>query len=128
MNTESRTGILAQHAAFGDKATEYARTNSLRAAAVDGCGEELPLDVKYADDTAAIRCCTDDACTTPGAADDTCNLYDSATFHDANAVCDNMGMRLCTHAEMGVGSKCCGTGCGFDGKAVWIGDAMTSED
>lgn len=118
----------AAHATFGDKATEYARTNSLRAAAVDGCGEELPLVVKYADDTAAIRCCTDDGCTTPGAADDTCNLYDKATLHDANAVCENLGMRLCTQAEMGQGSKCCGTGCGFDAEAVWISDAMTSED
>lgn len=118
----------AAHATFGDKATEYALKNSLRSATVEGCGTKM--DVKYADDKAATRCCSDDAsnpCVTPGEADQTCDLYKEATFHDANYVCSQMGLRLCTRDEIGTGSKCCGTGCGFDSQPVWISGSVESD-
>jgi len=127
----------AAHATFNENATKYAQENSLRAAAVDGCGEDIDPVMKYTDDTAAVRCCSSDEhqdpCVSPGAPKttgdpNTCDLYTSVTFHDAVAVCDNLGMRLCTNDETATGSQCCGTGCGFDHKLVWISDAALNSD
>jgi hypothetical protein len=87
------------------------------------------------DDTAAIRCCSDDGTTCqtqdlPGsvmgqilgvdgaATGHTQACINSITFEEAEATCAEAGRRLCTVAELNSGI-CCGTGCWHDHRAIW---------
>ena len=68
---------------------------------------------------AAVRCCEMDGaeCHAP----DTCH---TTSFEEAEEICYNEGMRLCSPSEM-KGGKCCKVtadgGCGFDNKLTWQG-------
>merc|ERR1711871_700376 len=66
----------------------------------------------------AVRCCANDgsSCQSGDGAGGSCIA--SATYTDAEAICDSYGMRLCTQVELQSG-LCCSTGCNFDDVAVW---------
>jgi hypothetical protein len=128
------------HATFSAEAEDYADRNSLWGATVDGCssdnsnsrdymgdqsGQAIPLVVHSADEHAAVRCCSHDGNTCVSQVQAAC--HDTATFHDAGAICHSAGMRLCTQAEMGSG-VCCSTGCWFNHYPVWIADGTGGSD
>jgi len=64
----------------------------------------------------AVRCCTYDggSCTTATRF----GCESAVTWYEANEACHEMGMRLCTLAEMD-DDKCCVSGCMFDVDKVW---------
>ena len=70
---------------------------------------------------AAVRCCSMDGieCSTP----EDCTK-NSTSYEEAEEICYNKGMRLCSPSEMKSG-KCClhkdKGGCGFDNKLNWQG-------
>ena len=81
---------------------------------------------------AAVRCCGESeellekkekgkparklkllTCTTPK------DCPDGKKYKEAKEICKNLGMKLCTKPQITSGT-CCGTGCNFNTKAVWI--------
>jgi len=86
---------------------------------------------------AALRCCSEagNTCQTqdlPGSGDpvpitDTAGTftghvqacYNEVTFAEAQAICADSGLRLCTASELD-GGVCCGTGCWHDHRAIWV--------
>ena len=42
-----------------------------------------------------------------------------ASYDEAINICSNRGKRLCFNDEQ---THCCGTGCGYDGMSVWVGN------
>lgn len=72
------------------------------------------------DDTAAVRCCSNDGSSCVSFVDAVC--HDVVTFREAKRICSEAGMRLCSHGEM---ETCCGTGCNFDHYAVWTSSRCT---
>jgi hypothetical protein len=131
---EPPASFALQHQTFSDAANNYALRNSLWGATVDGCSSDnansrdymgdqtrqaIPLVVHGADETAAVRCCSHDGSSCESQVQGVC--HDVATFHDANAICAQANMRLCSQAEMGSG-VCCNSGCWFNHFASWISD------
>jgi hypothetical protein len=126
------------YATFHAAAESYAHTNALWGVTMDGCPRdndnshdyegdqthaEIPLVVHSVDETAAVRCCSEDGSGNLQCASTVLGVcHDVATFHDANAICREAGMRVCSQAEMQT-NVCCGTGCWFNHFAVWISDA-----
>lgn len=126
---------------FDAVAETYAHTNSLWGATMDGCprdnanarnymgdqtGAEIPLVVHSADETAAVRCCSEDGSGNLQCASTILGVcHDAATFHDANAICREAGMRVCSQAEM-QNNVCCNSGCWFNHFAVWISDGTAA--
>jgi len=45
------------------------------------------------------------------------------TFAEAEAICYDNGMRLCSEAEIN-SDVACGSGCGFDGQQVWVAEPL----
>lgn len=87
---------------------------------VDGChtaGDSHDREVRDATDTANVRCCSFDgsSCETQGLHS---GCQQDKTFFEAQTICADNGMRLCSEAEMD-SSLCCGTGCGYDSSKVW---------
>lgn len=90
---------------------------------VDGCFEqntEVEREVAHIGDgrTGAVRCCSH--------AGDTCDTdhlpegcQTDRTFEEAVELCELNGERLCTQTEIEA-RVCCGTGCGHDGRKVWV--------
>jgi hypothetical protein len=86
--------------------------------------------------TMSVRCCSDTAkggwtkrsnCAVWGGSDDmdtgkTC--HESKTYAEAEAICVAANARLCTAAEL-EGDCTRGSGCGFDGKAIWSSTSCT---
>jgi len=85
-------------------------------------------------ETAAVRCCKKTmeklqnrprgapghdptliswSCATPE------NCPVGKSYDEAALICKNMTMEICTNREITTGI-CCGSGCNFDSKAVWI--------
>ncbi|KAJ9445237.1 Fibropellin-1 [Diplonema papillatum] len=90
--------------------------------AADGCtaGGEAQEVVEAR--LAAVRCCHDAGFCyshTRGR----CHAG-SASFERAREFCEGQSSRLCTLAELNTGF-CCGTGCGFDDRNVWIDNCAT---
>jgi len=136
-----------QHATFDATAENYAHRNTLWGATMDGCpsdninshdyegdhtGLEIPLVVhttdRVHDETAAVRCCSEDASGNLQCASTIQGIcHNAATFLDAHAICREAGMRVCSQAET-QSNACCGTGCWFNHFAVWISDGVPGED
>jgi len=87
---------------------------------VDGCpnqGDEHDREVRDVTDLANVRCCSMDgtSCETqdlPG------GCQEGKTFFEAQMICSDAEMRLCTEAEL-VSRVCCTTGCNFDSHKIW---------
>jgi len=87
---------------------------------VDGChtaGNSHDREVRDATDTASVRCCSWDgtSCETqdlPG------GCQDGKTFYEAQTICADASMRLCSESEI-ESQTCCGTGCNYDSNKVW---------
>jgi len=64
----------------------------------------------------AVRCCSYDGsmCKTPTRY----GCESSVSWHEAHMACHEMGMRMCSEAEID-SDKCCVTGCMFDIDKVW---------
>jgi len=89
---------------------------------VDGCEDQnTEVDREVRDGTASVRCCSMDglSCTTSGLPG---GCQDDKTFFEAQAICADAGLRLCSEAEV-VTRVCCGTGCNFDGHQIWTDEA-----
>lgn len=102
-------------------------------ATVDGCqtdntnshdyeGDQTGQAIPYVEHRnqfhqAAVRCCSQqgDQCFTQIAS----VCYSSATYTQAQAICEGAGYRLCSHAEMSSG-VCCNTGCWYNHFSVWV--------
>jgi len=80
----------------------------------DQSGELIPLMARDVADTAAVRCCSYDG---SSCVSDVEGCHESATFFEAQVICNDDGKRLCTAEEIDV---CCGTGCWYNHFAVWI--------
>lgn len=128
---------------FNEAAVAYSNRNMLnegdgpwlQGATVDGCqsdnsnghdyegdqtGQAIPFLMRSSpDDTAAVRCCSWGDLTCVSQVEGVC--YDTATFSEAQSICADAGLRLCSQAEVSDG-RCCGTGCWFNHFAVWISD------
>lgn len=106
---------------------------------VDGCGIDTSQQCAAGTATAAVRCCKTEAnqcfdsiCTEEQYASDfrkPLTMFDgtAATYDEAKAECTAQGMRLCTAEELS-DEVCCGSGCGFDAKAVWSSSACGGSD
>jgi len=82
-------------------------------------------EVRGATDTGAVRCCSWD-----GNSCETQNLpggcQEDKTFYEAETICADASMRLCSESEMESGT-CCGSGCGYDATNVWTStDSVSS--
>lgn len=136
---------LLHHATFEAGAVQYGTLNSLWdpdrdwGATVDGCssinenphiwegdqtGLRIPLTVRSAESTAAVRCCSADGSDCTSQIGGVC--WNTATFKGAQAICHNDGKRLCSQAEMD-GGVCCDKGCWFDHYPVWIADGTAAQ-
>ena len=96
--------------------------------------EEYTIDANPASVTAAVRCCNRTevklqdrpgkgegsdptlislSCATP------IDCPQEKTYEEAEMICTNMQMKICNNYQITTGI-CCGSGCNFDIKAVWI--------
>ena len=71
---------------------------------------------------AHVACCTDSTCTRVDGngqcySDKHEDKNDGTTWHQANEICKNAGLRLCkSQVEV---DRCCSGGCGYDNGIVW---------
>ena len=84
--------------------------------ATKGCPKKrgLKFKKKSADFKAAVRCCNTkgDKCFSK-----TIGCKEGKTYEEAKTICSDKGLRLCNDYEL---EACCGTGCMFDVKTIWI--------
>ena len=89
--------------------------------ATKGCSKKrgLKFKKKSVDFKAAVRCCNTkgDKCVSR-----TNGCQKKKTYEEAKKICSDKGLRLCNGNEL---EACCGTGCMFDAKTIWI--AKTSK-
>ena len=81
--------------------------------------------MSYASEKLPVRCCSNDNC---GTCKSVCwqnhatiiRESNKNTFLEAQQICSENGMRLCTKKEL-ASKMCCNTGCGLDGayKNIW---------
>ena len=74
-----------------------------------------------------VRCCGigqngEFECVTPEKkVKGSCPKREAKSYGDARKICKKLGKDLCTKEQLENG-LCCGTGCGFDLKGIWIKD------
>lgn len=91
---------------------------------VDGCVKSHEVHTRQIpagpDITANVRCCEEDkpasTCVTGQLAD---GCARDKTFSEAEAICAANGLRICDEQEI-MDRLCCGTGCDFDQRYVWV--------
>ena len=88
----------------------------------DGCstaGSNIEGSFQEKSYQAGVRCCSNDgkSCQTPMSC-----RKNTISFDDAVAKCREMGLRICTKAEL-LGGVCCGTGGNCDHYSVWTSTA-----
>ena len=89
--------------------------------ATKGCPKKRGFKIKKksADFKAAVRCCnTKGDCFSKKKID--CpgkGKGNRKTYEEAKTICSDKGLRLCNDYEL---EACCGTGCMFDVKTIWI--------
>jgi len=106
--------------AFPDESELSGKSN-----AFDGCPKQddtIPAGSEGTVELADVRCCPKGGypkCITSELLHEgNCSLLEQKTFEQAQIICHNNNMRLCTELEL-KGDYCCGTGCTFDGSLVW---------
>jgi len=70
-------------------------------------------------DTATVRCCNPNKCKSM---DDSKKCFGTKlTFDQGKKLCESLGDNygLCTKEQV-ISKMCCGTGCGYDAKMIWI--------
>merc|ERR1719421_2217612 len=92
----------------------------------DGCETEndnkkddVTGKMKGADFTAAVRCCSMDGKSCQTKISGQCHI--GKTHAEAVEICEAIGRRLCTKAEIDA-KVCCGTGCMYDSYRIWMSD------
>ena len=73
-----------------------------------------------------VRCCSPNGDSCQSCEGDSCKRRSEAckaqkgkTFEEAENICSSRGLRLCSPDELDI---CCGTGCWFNRKLVWVAD------
>merc|ERR550539_1231653 len=91
----------------------------------DDLNDDVVGDFRPSSELHGVRCCSNDGsfCTTTRS----CQGTNRLTFQQAEAHCENEGMRLCTRAEMET-EMCCGTGGNCDSRSVWTPTVSQSTD
>ena len=93
-------------------------------AAVAGCPSEthIPRQILGFDGTADVGCCSLDGLTCQThtcVADDSCDSLTGKTFTEAEQLCADNNLRLCSEHELSTG-VCCDAGCDFAARSVWV--------